>query len=34
MQMKYEYRNEDASRLDDLLKKLERSVHELAQIYA
>jgi V/A-type H+-transporting ATPase subunit A len=34
MQMKYEYKNEDAERLDDLLKKLERSMHELAALYA
>ncbi len=34
MQMKYEYGNEDAEALDDLLKKLERSMHELAALYA
>jgi V/A-type H+-transporting ATPase subunit A len=34
MQMKFECRNEEADKLDDLLKKLERSINELAAIYA
>jgi len=34
MQMKNEYRNEEADRLRDLLKKVERSLDELASIYS
>jgi len=34
MQVKYEYTNEEADKLDGLLEKIERSIHELASIYA
>jgi len=34
MQMKFECRNEEADKLDDILKRLERSINELAAIYA
>ncbi len=34
MQMKHEYKNEDADRLKDLIRKVERSLDELAGIYS
>jgi V/A-type H+-transporting ATPase subunit A len=34
MRMKYDYSNEEADRLKDLLKKVERSLDELASIYS
>jgi V/A-type H+-transporting ATPase subunit A len=34
MQMKHDYPNEDAERLKDLLRKVERSLDELAGIYS
>jgi V/A-type H+-transporting ATPase subunit A len=33
MQMKFEYRNEEAARLDDLQKKLEESIHEFGSVF-
>jgi V/A-type H+-transporting ATPase subunit A len=34
MQMKYDYSNDEADKLRDLLKKVERSLDELASIYS
>lgn len=34
MQMKYECANDETAKLEDILKRLERSTHELASIYA
>jgi V/A-type H+-transporting ATPase subunit A len=34
MQMKYDYTNEDADKLKDLYRKVERSLDELADIYS
>ncbi len=34
MQMKYECSNEDTAKLEDILRRLERSVHELSSIYS